>query len=160
MSDDIKPMFSGEVQLAAWSESHNGGCKITLWLADSSDLDAFRAMTVRKGNTAGQRLACVMVEIADDETAVQEPAPEPKPEPPKGGALARLAGQWCGSQEFWLFLRANGMKCESADDAANIIRSTCKITSRAELDNNADAARIFQDRFRLPYMKWMQRAAG
>jgi hypothetical protein len=68
---EIRPTFSGEFQLAGWSESHNGGCKVTFWLADSSDLDAFRAMTVRKGQQAGHRLAAVLVEIGDDEQPVQ-----------------------------------------------------------------------------------------
>ena len=87
MSDKpITPMFHSEVQLAGWSESHNGGCKVTFWLAQPSDLDAFRAMTVRKGNTAGQRLACALVEIGDDEQPVQAPAAMQQ----KGGALAQL----------------------------------------------------------------------
>jgi hypothetical protein len=73
----ITPTFSGEFQLAGWSESHNGGCKVTFWLADPSELDAFRAMTVRKGQQAGHRLAAVLVEIGDDEQPVQ---PEPQAE--------------------------------------------------------------------------------
>ena len=102
MSDKpITPMFHSEVQLAGWSESHNGGCKVTLWLAQPSDLDAFRAMTVRKGNTAGQRLACALVEIGDDEQPVQAPAAMQQ----KGGALAQLAGKWCRMPEFASFIR-------------------------------------------------------
>jgi hypothetical protein len=67
----ITPTFSGEMQLAAWSESHTGGCKVTFWLPTPQDLDAFRALTVRKGNHAGHRFMAVLVEVGDDEQPVQ-----------------------------------------------------------------------------------------
>ncbi|WYX08203.1 hypothetical protein WJ978_19770 [Achromobacter xylosoxidans] len=62
--------FQGEVMLAGWSQTHNGGAKVTFWLQDDTDLEAFKAMTVAKGKTAGQRLALVAVEIGDDEQPV------------------------------------------------------------------------------------------
>lgn len=154
---DIQPLFHGEVQLAGWSESHNGGCKVTFWLSDSSDLDAFRAMTVRKGNQAGQRLACALVEINDDETPVQQPAAASEPPAPKGGPLARLAAQWCASPDFQEWLRTLGVQCDNADDAADFVRKVCHIKSRAELDNEPAAARFFQREIRAPFMNWMQR---
>ena len=46
---DIAPLFSDEVQLAGWSDSHTSGAKVTFWLSDPSQLDAFRGMTERKG---------------------------------------------------------------------------------------------------------------
>lgn len=77
--------------LAGWKESHNSGATVTFWLADPASLDAFRGLTARKGNTAGQRLAMVLVEISDQET------PVPQPEKPKEpiGELCRLAVMWC-----------------------------------------------------------------
>lgn len=65
------PVFQDELMLAGWSETHTGGAKVTFWLPDASALDAFRTMTVKKGNTAGQRFACVLVEIGDDEQPVE-----------------------------------------------------------------------------------------
>lgn len=154
----VTPMFSGEVQLAGWSESHNGGCKVTFWLADPSDLDAFRAMTVRKGNAAGQRLACVLVEIGDDEQPMQ---PQPKPEAPKGGALAKLAGMWCESAAFasWLSRTYTDTWAVSSvtdpenERCATTLRILCGIDSRAELDHDDRAAMRFQELVRLPYMQ-------
>lgn len=64
---DLKPVFQSEVMLAGWKETHNGGATVTFWLPDTEDLEVFRGMTVRKSNTAGQRLACVLVEIPDNE---------------------------------------------------------------------------------------------
>ena len=155
MSDKpITTMFHSEVQLAGWSESHNGGCKVTFWLAQPSDLDAFRAMTVRKGNTAGQRLACALVEIGDDEQPVQsEPA-----EKPKGGALAKLAGMWCHDRQFHDWLRGpRGVSVEDAEEAAQFIRSECGVESRAELDGDETAAKIFHERIRVPYAEYLRK---
>ncbi|CAB3972268.1 MULTISPECIES: hypothetical protein [Burkholderia] len=72
---DITPTFHGEMQLAGWSETHTGGCKVTFWLHDPADLEAFRTLTVRKGNQAGHRFMVAMVEIGDDEQPIQQPAP-------------------------------------------------------------------------------------
>ncbi|AEZ50834.1 hypothetical protein DC1_00015 [Burkholderia phage DC1] len=159
---EITPTFHGEMQLAGWSETHTGGCKVTFWLPDPADLDAFRALTVRKGNVAGHRFMVAMVEIGDDEQPVQQPAgprPEPEPEKPKGGALARLAGMWCNDPDFWAWLRSQGNKCASAEDAAAIVRDICDIDSRAELDSSADAERAFQESIRSPFMLWRRREA-
>jgi len=65
----LKPAFEGELWLLGWRETHSGGATVTFQLSDPSELDAFRRMTVSKGKVAGQRLACVLVEIQDDETA-------------------------------------------------------------------------------------------
>lgn len=176
----MNPTFHGEVQLAGWSESHNGGCKVTFWLAESSDLDAFRAMTVRKGNTAGQRLACALVEIGDDEQPVQPPESEDDKnrrmraqldtmQMAKGGPLARLAGQWCQSEQFirwlrgtteqdeWMRARGEGEAVPYSEIAAQLIRMRCGVTSRAELDHNDLAARKFHTLLREPFMAYQAR---
>ena len=72
---DLVPTFSGEVMLASWKETHTGGAVVSFFLPNPADLDVFRGMTVRKGGTAGQRLACVLVEIGEDEGPVQSPGP-------------------------------------------------------------------------------------
>ncbi|QMV32477.1 hypothetical protein KMC50_gp55 [Ralstonia phage Claudette] len=158
MDAEIKPTFQGEVQLAGWSETHNGGCKVTFWLADATDLDVFRALTVRKGNTAGHRLACVLVEIGEDELPVTPPEPvAPAPEKPQGGALAKLAGMLCSNSDFWRFLTEHfRASITNAEQAAGAMREICKIKSRAELDNDQDAASIFHEAIRLPYVRWQQ----
>jgi hypothetical protein len=143
---DITPTFHGEMQLAGWSESHNSGCKVTFWLQSSEDLEAFRALTVRKGNTAGQRFMAALVEVGDDELPVQR---EPEPEKPKGGALAKLAGMWSNEQEFWNFSDSG-----NAEEAAEWIREICLIDSRAELDNSLVAKQNFEKFVRGPYMKY------
>lgn len=137
---DIQPSFQGEVMLAGWSETHNGGAKVTFWLQDSDDLEAFKRMTVAKGKTAGQRLALVAVEIGEDEQPVQ------RPDKPKGGELARLAGMFCQQPKFWQFAGVEG-----AEEAAEWIRVKCMVDSRSELDHSESAARIFHTEIRRPY---------
>lgn len=65
----------------------------------------------------------------------------------KGGPLARLAGQLCQQPEFWDF--AGG--AESAEEAAQWVRRTCGVKSRAELDTNPDAAYRFHNLVRIPF---------
>lgn len=104
-----KPIFSDEVMLAAWKESHTSGAQITLWLADPAQLDVFRGMTVRKGNTAGQRLMCVLVEIGEDEKPVakrEEPAPAATPAAPERGPGSELGNilhrvGWFANPALW-----------------------------------------------------------
>lgn len=133
--------FQGEVMLAGWSQTHNGGAKVTFWLQDDTDLEAFKAMTVAKGKTAGQRLALVAVEIGDDEQSKAQPEQ-------KGGELAKLAGMFCQSTEFWEFCRA-----DDADEARDWILGVCGIHSRRDLDHNPTAAQLFHDRVRKPYLE-------
>lgn len=150
---DVQTSFQGELQLAGWSETHNGGCKVTFWLPDAAELDAFRALTVRKGNTAGHRFMAALVEIGDDEQPVQQLQPEKA----KGGPLAKLAGMLCADPEFWKFLEYEFMTndgVKSAEDAAAIIRNACEIKSRAELDADPEAEKSFHASIRGPWLKW------
>ena len=91
---------------------------------------------------------------ADEQTA-PEPTPEPQePERPKGGARAKRAGILCSTGEFrhWMFRRNWRMKgpmpsqsiTDSPEDiAAKWLRHICHVESRAELDHNEEAGRIF-----------------
>jgi hypothetical protein len=154
----MNPTFSGEVQLAGWSESHNGGCKVTFWLAESSDLDAFRAMTVRKGNTAGQRLACVLVEIGDDEQPVQAQGKPNDGEPAEPlGPLAMWAVQRCRDGLFrtWLAKRFQTL-CMTEGAARELILHQVGIDSRRKLDTDVSAGRWFKQQFMEPYSAWLK----
>jgi hypothetical protein len=151
---EITPTFHGEMQLAGWSESHNGGCKVTFWLQSSEDLDAFRALTVRKGNTAGQRFMAALVEVGDDEQPVQQAETEKA----KGGPLAKLAAQWCSNAEFRRFAASEyGAALRDEDDCAEWIRHTCgDIKSRSELDHDPIAAKEFHE-IRGAWIEWQRK---
>ena len=158
----MTPTFSGEIQLAGWSESHTGGCKVTFWLQSTEDLEPFRALTVRKGNTAGHRFIAALVEIGDDEQPVQPiPSNSTELEKPKGGALAKLAGMWCNDPEFWAWLETDlDNACHSATGAAACLYAICGIESSAELDNDHVAAEKFHRLIRWPYQKHLIERGG
>lgn len=106
----IKPCFEGEVMLAGWQESHTSGVKVTFWLPDPEDLDAFRGMTVKKGNIAGQRLMAVLVEIPDGEMEPED-KPEPKLEQPHNpNELARKmhANGYFMNRKLWDAMNEKG----------------------------------------------------
>jgi hypothetical protein len=147
------PIFSDEVQLAGWSDSHNSGAKVTFWLKDPEQLAAFRGMTERKGKTAGQRLAMVLVEINDDETLGS-----PQPEKEKPGPLCMLAVQWCKDENFQGWLLEPSRRFVSLDwekDARAMLLHKCQIQSRRDLDTNPEAANLFQTLIRTPFMAYL-----
>jgi hypothetical protein len=151
---ELVPTFKGEVQLAGWSDTHNGGAKVTFWLPDRDELAPFAGLTARKGNTAGHRFMMVLVEIGDDD----QPANQPK-----GGPLSRLAGQWCGSPEFRAWLASNVLhtgRVIDEDEAATQLRSICAIDSRAQLDSEPAARQLFDSIIRLPFRAYCEQVLG
>lgn len=158
----VPTVFTGEMQLMNWGESSSNGAWVKFWIAPE-DLEAFRHLKCRSGKIAGHRMMAALAEIGEDEQPVpQERSTGPGSESrPTGGALAKLAGMWCSDPSFWEWLlHAYGWKCESADDAAALIRQECNVESRAELDSNTEAQRIFHDRIRIPFMRWKQGVRG
>jgi hypothetical protein len=74
----------------------------------------------------------------------------PKEEKPKGGELAKLAGMWCNAASFQKWTGTT-----NANDAAEAIYKKCQIKSRVDLDHNDQAAHIFREYIRGPYMAYM-----
>jgi hypothetical protein len=178
--DERKILFQGEMQLTAWGDSSTTGPWVKFW-CHPEDLEQFKLLRARKGNKeAGTRLATVMVEIGDDEAAVTQhggpPTPQPTPEPtpkprvwhpPHIGALGMLAVRYCKSPDFreWVILQAPSYwlaefgKGQDEEMCKQYILQQCGITSdrfavpsRKHLDVNADAAALFHERIRIPYL--------
>jgi hypothetical protein len=113
--------YQGEIMLLGWGESHNNGRKVTFQLDEETPEHQFKQFTVKKGKTAGQRFAVVLVEIGDDEQVVDQIAVKraensdksndtggqgvSTPSKTKGGELAKLAGQLCNLESFFDFIR-------------------------------------------------------
>lgn len=110
------PSFQGELLLAGWRDTHNGGATVTFWLPDPADLDIFRGMTVRKGNQAGQRFMAVLVEIGADDKPVAAPQPDavvatvetPAAAPNKLAEWMHTSGYF-RNPKLWLALDAAGI---------------------------------------------------
>jgi len=148
---EIKPNFAGEMQLAGWTETHNGGAKVTFWLSGPDELAAFRSLTVRKGNQAGHRFMAVLVEVGDDEQPVPPPViGNPISEKPKGGPLSTEAAAMCRNPEY---LNWSGDFNEA--EAAVSMKAILGISSRSELDHNERAKEDFIVKFRGPFMRHM-----
>jgi hypothetical protein len=148
--------FQGEIMLAGWSETHTGGAKVTFWLPDAESLDTFRTMTVRKGNTAGQRFMAVLVEIGDDE----QPRPQ-EADKPKGGSLAQSAGMLCDTDLFQQYAQAKSPDVDAdkgrSQWAAQFIRNFCRVDSRADLDHSPTAKQLFAQ-LMADYRDWQRGA--
>lgn len=71
----------------------------------------------------------------------------------KGGAKATRAAIICGERGFWVFVNEKyDVQVDSAEAAANWLRSECGVASRADLDHDVKRGAIFSDidhRYRL-----------
>jgi len=70
---------------------------------------------------------------------------------PKGGELARLAALLCQNAEF---LAWQNLSNES--NARAFICLACGVESRADLDNNPEAAVLFHENIRKPFLAWKE----
>lgn len=148
------PIFwQGELMLAAWTNSHRSGPKLT-FAADVDALEAFCHLTTKDGTKAGQRFAAVFVLLGDDEQpkSVQAPstleearalAPSAKP-----GPLCIEAVQLCSLVRFWDFCeqahpeawwrgldRASHKGGEGKEQAARyVLLALLGVQSRKEID--------------------------
>lgn len=177
----MKTAFEGEVQFAGYTDSSRNGPRVTLRLADRDELQRFVGLE-------GKRFMVALVEIAEDGTPAEPQTQEQRnrmarervdamqlADKPKGGPLARLAGQWCAMPSFhaWL-LRTMPDLCRVAieamdnpgeltpkpdsDIAAEVVRRVCNVASRADIDHNAWARDRFEALIRRPFMEELQRA--
>lgn len=148
-----RAFFKGEMQLVGWRESHNGGAVVNFRLVDPASLDAFRKLTVGKGKLPGQSLvASMMVKDAGGGSGTGDPARV------KGGQLSRLAGILCAQPRFHSFVMEEfGEDVRAENECTDFLRKTCGVTSRAELDHNSDAARVFHERFRRPFAEFNEK---
>ncbi|HQR20065.1 MAG TPA: hypothetical protein PKV98_04320 [Burkholderiaceae bacterium] len=160
--------IQADVMLLGWSETHNGGAKITLQLADIAQLEPFKKMTLKKGKIAGQLMTAVFVEVDGN----GQPVP-PEPEKPKRGGgkfpggYCGLAVMWAGDGAFLSFvmdtypsthsncLAALGPGSHDIEEVGGwCIKNICGITSRKQLDTDDRARASFEGLIRKPYMEY------
>lgn len=160
--------IQADVMLLGWSETHNGGAKITLQLADIAQLEPFKRMTLKKGKIAGQLMTAVFVEVDGNGEPVA-PEPEAPAAKKRGGGkfplgYCGLAVMWSGDPVFIDFLVENFPQTHaSCLDALGpgthpidlvggwCLKKLCGISSRKELDTNDRARALFEMSVRWPY---------
>lgn len=148
--EDLKPYFALviEAQLKDFGESANAGCWVSFRLPAPEDLEIFRGQD-RSGRNArqGKRYTLMLVELGDDETAVNQDArrtmePEREARPRK---LSQIAGGICHDMRFRAWVdQTYSIPCLNEKETAEFIRGMCGVASRADLDTNAQAAGIFR----------------
>jgi len=84
--------------------------------------------------------------------------------------LALLAVQWCKDPDFWewmneatefmAFHAPYDYEVESEQNASSAIKRWCGISSRKELNTNPEAAEIFNQQIRAPFMVWREKRGG
>lgn len=66
-----------------------------------------------------------------------------------------LSGIFCRNPVFWRFVGERfGKTVSSETECAEFVRNICGVKSRSELDENNDAANIFHERLRKPFVKF------
>lgn len=159
MAKDRRILFSGEAQLAMWGESSTAGAWVKMWI-HPEDLESFKAIKARAGKQAGQRLGVCIVEIADDETVVEQPDPTPAPAPRRAsmGDLALLSVRWCRDPRFqqWAGDKIGDDYQLSEDDAKAFVLRVCGVASRKDIDTDPEAAARFHDIIRAPFAQYLK----
>ena len=76
----------------------------------------------------------------------------------KGAALSRAAAMMCDGAKFqrWVVSRVGAAPegVSAQQHAAQFVRDVCGITSRADLDHNAEASTLFHTAVRIPFVEW------
>lgn len=140
---ELRPYFTTivEAQLKDYGESANAGCWVSFRVPMPEDLEPFRGQD-RSGRNArtGKRYTLMLIELADTEEHMQN---ETEVKPRK---LSSIAGALCNNPNFRAWAsHTYGEPFPDAEAAAVLIRETCGITSRSELDSNEGAAQIFRE---------------
>jgi hypothetical protein len=150
MNEELKATFKGEVMLAGWSDSHNGGAKLAFWLPDDADLEVFRQLTVRKGKTAGHRFMCLLFEI-DEQELMGSKAPEKPKHHLSSDAHLMITGE-----AFVSYVNATvtGAGDWDADKIRKWVKWSLGIVSLSQLDSEPLAAKHFHDEIREPFNRW------
>lgn len=150
----VKPTFSGEVQFAGYADGSRGGPRVTLRLADRAELEKFVGME-------GKRFGLVMVEIQDDETVAEEPAPA-RPAVKRGRMppLCEWAVFACQDEAFqrWAAGHPDAPKFRKetpAETAKAAVLFFAGVESRRDLDTDARAAQALHAMVRKPYAAWL-----
>lgn len=141
-----------EVMLAGWSDSHQGGAKLTFWLTDDADLEHFRMATVRKGKTAGQRYYMVLAEIEDDETVKDQPSR-------KASSDAHLM---VTGPQFVDYVRQTIKNAAdwTPDRVRNWVKWSIGVESLSELDRDPAKLKAFHDIIRRPFAAFSAASGG
>lgn len=142
---DLAPYFTVacEAQVIDFSRRTHYGPWVKLRVPETGILE---------GMQSGQRYTLLMVRIGDDEMPVSN---EHKPY-----RLSQIAGMLCSQEDFRAWIKhAYGEDIPDKDAAAQWVRESCGVESRAYLDSVESAAEIFRNIMN-DYDTWKQQREG
>ncbi len=152
--------YDDEVMLKNWSDGATGW---TLHLWVNSDNAGFHPFL---GVDAKALFALAMVEMDDDNTAIDQVKRDTLARAPKSRAemkLSNYAATLCRTPEFWFYLESERQVAwmepngDHSKGAAEWMRSYLCIKSRAVLDEGGPDAQTFHDKIRIPYRNWYRK---
>jgi hypothetical protein len=157
-SEDASVFYEDEVMLKHWGDGVTGW---TLHLWVNPDEDGFHPFMDEKN---GAVFAIAMVELDDDNSAIDQVKREKLAQVPKGRRaqkLSNFAAQLCREPMFMRYLGDTygiGADEETANEVATQwMREFLGIKSRSELDSDAAVADQFHADIRKPYAAWNSR---
>jgi hypothetical protein len=151
----MKPL-SLTLQLLDWSETKRGRKVLFEVLNDPespSEVHPFAAFTARNGKVAGQYFAGVFVEFDPATGSPKEPATQLSVEPTAPPTqwddlkLSQKAAMLCKDDMFqeWMVNEAGWPNANTEKGCREAICNPMGLTSRAQLDTNAQAAALFEE---------------
>jgi len=150
-------MSALEAASAGVRDMADGSLRITIEFEPRFAKDAYALFGARGTPLAIAALAVGYAQKTDTSGDHVQKTPISLHDKPKGGPLSKLAAMWCNDPEFWDWLNTDPYTCPPCPEgAADCIYALCKITSRAELDNDEIAAEKFHRLIRGPYSKYLQ----
>ena len=162
-----EPIYDGQVMLISGGSPLGRPMYVEFAVDNDEPMHPFDGCTAKAGTIDGQEFAAVFVELAPDETPVDqtqrdlmENATAPKPH-----ATSRYAAWLCQHPFFHQYLSQTSMVqgqemppefWAASDQAVKWMRWKCGVKSRSEFDTSTEAAFRFHNLVREPYAEWCQ----
>lgn len=146
-----------EASSAGVKDMADGSLRITFEFEPKDAADAFALFGTRGRAVGVAALIDGRTQINSEEES-EHITPE-EPEKLKGGALARLAGQWCKDkkfEEYWKDRYVYGGVLENPT-TNDFIKWLCGVNEKKEIDHNEEAIRIMHQ-LRHSYSDWLHNA--
>ena len=158
--------YAGEVMLVGADWSHQAGHTAKFMFTDSDmEHHPMAEHTTRRGQKAGTRFQIILIELQDDETAVNQDKREVLEKatdtgPKKKTNRIRNAAMLCQDEGFWRYLETLNYVRDSQtnkfkiDVASEYIRRKVGIDSRAALGTDDAAWQRYQTQVVQPFHEW------
>ena len=131
-----------EAWFAGWTVNHSKGATIAVTI-EPETFDQLRVLDEK------QALDVVVYEIEEDGTSHNEEVRSAVEAKLKGGPMSVQAGKACNEISFHRYLeRRVGGEIRDSKDAANAVRTSCGVTTRAKLDHDENARVAWRQLYR------------